>query len=203
MMSTFLYMGSIGGKEKFLNTLGEARSAVRAVAVFADVEDFHSYEVGFVEHADSDEVVLLCLTANGEPDGRRAIRMEDVIRVDFDTAYTKKLELLYEYRSTIFDKDFRPAPKGQMGLRAQLDHARESHTLIHIVDTNDFGPSGFVNSIGEDFVEIERIGAAGEPDGIASILIESICKVHFARRQEQLLEFLYRYNFELKRLFRS
>jgi hypothetical protein len=196
-------MAGIGGKEKFLNTLHDARVKTRAVAVYADADDFQSYEVGFVEHSDSEEVILMCLTPKGEPDGRRAIRMEDVMRVDFDTVYTKKLELLYEYRATIFDKDFRPAPKGAAGLRAQLEHARESRTLVHLVDTSDFGPSGFVEAVGEDFVEINRIGANGEPDGMATILMASISKVHFARRQEQLLEFLYRYNFELKRLLGS
>lgn len=186
-----------------MGTLNDAQVKSRAVAVYADADDFQSYEVGFVEHADSDEVVLMCLTPKGEPDGRRAIHMEDVMRVDLDTLYTKKLELLYEYRQTIFDKDFRPAPKGATGLRAQLEHARENRILIHMVDTNDFGPSGFVHVVGEDYVEIERIGPNGEPDGMAMILLTGISKVHFGRRQEQLLEFLYRYNFELKKLLSS
>ncbi|HWD41527.1 MAG TPA: hypothetical protein VG944_21965 [Fimbriimonas sp.] len=196
-------MANIDGKAKFLETLNTASQGRRAVAVYADADDFQSYEVGFVEHADQEEVVLLCLTPRGEPDGRRAIRTDDVARVDVDTTYTKKLELLYEYRETIFDKDFRPAPAGTADLRAQLEHAKETHTLVHLVDSNDYGPSGFVQAVGDDFVEILRIGSNGEPDGVASILSASICKVHFARRQEQLLEFLYRYNFELKRLLNS
>lgn len=193
-------MGGIDGKSKFLQTLGRALENSRAVAVYADAEDFQSYEVGFVEHFDADEIVLLCLTPKGEPDGRRAIRADDVQRVDIDTTYTRKLELLYQYRDAIFDKDFRPAPKGGATLKAQLEHAMETHTLVHLADANDYGPSGFVKCVGEDYVEILRIGANGEPDGTATILSSGISKVHFARRQEQLLEFLYRYNFELKRL---
>ncbi len=196
-------MAGIDGKTKFLQTLSEALGKSRAVAVYADADDFQSYEVGFVEHVDSEEIVLLCLTPKGEPDGRRAIRTDDVSRVDLDTAYTRKLELLYQYRDSIFDKDFRPAPAGAASLRSQLEHAKQNHTLVHLVDSNDYGPSGFVHSVGDDFVEIERIGPNGEPDGIATILSAGICKVHFGRRQEQLLEFLYRYNFELKRLLGS
>jgi hypothetical protein len=196
-------MAGIDGKTKFLQTLNDAQEKSRAVAVYADADDFQSYEVGFVEHADSEEIVLLCLTPKGEPDGRRAIRTDDVSRLDLDTTYTRKLELLYEYRETIFDKDFRAAPKSGASLRAQLEHAKETHTLVHLVDGNDYGPSGFVQAVGEDFVEILRIGTNGEPDGVATILSAGICKVHFARRQEQLLEFLYRYNFELKRLLGS
>jgi hypothetical protein len=193
-------MASIDGKQRFLNTLNSAVGKTTAVAVYADADDFQSYEVGFVEFADSEEVVLLCLTPKGEPDGRRAIRMEEVLRVDVDTVYTKKLELLYEYRETMFDKEFRVTPKEPGGLRTQLESAMESHTLVHLVDTNDFGPTGFVQAVGSDFVEIQRIGPNGEPDGIASVLYFGVSKVHFGRRQEQILEFLYRYNFELKRL---
>ena len=134
-----LYMASIDGKAKFLETLTQALGSKRAVALYADADDFQSYEVGFVEHADGEEVVLLCLTPRGEPDGRRAIRTDDVSRIDLDTSYTRKLELLYEYRTTIFDKDFRPAPNGKAGLRAQLEHAKEHHTLVHLVDSNDYG----------------------------------------------------------------
>ena len=196
-------MAGIDGKSKFLQTLAQALENTRAVSVFADADDFQSYEVGFVEHFDVEEIVLLCLTPKGEPDGRRAIRTDDVQRVDVDTTYTRKLELLYQYRDSIFDKDFRAAPKGGVSLKAQLEHAKETHTLVHLVDANDYGPSGFVQTVGEDYVEILRIGTNGEPDGTATILSSGICKVHFARRQEQLLEFLYRYNFELKRLLGS
>src|SRR5580658_2372111 len=116
-------MAGIEGRNKFLQTLTESQEKTRAVAVYADADDFQSYEVGFVEHVDSEEIVLLCLTPKGEPDGRRAIRTDDVSRVDVDTAYTRKLELLYQYRESIFDKDFRPGPTAGATLRSQLEHA--------------------------------------------------------------------------------
>jgi hypothetical protein len=193
-------MSNVGGQERFRKVLGEAQDQSRAVAIYSDMDDFQSYGVGFVEHTDSNEVVLQCLTPRGEPDGRTAIRMEQIVRIDVDTVYTKKLELLYEYRTSIFERDFLPVPKGANGLRPQLEHAKDHHILVHLVDSNDFGPSGFVRSVGEDFVEIERIGANGEPDGIAAILVAAVAKIHFGRRQEQMLEFLYRYNFDLRNL---
>jgi hypothetical protein len=193
-------MSSIDGKAKFLATLTRALEEGRAVAVYAEADNFQSYEVGFVEHVTDDELVLLCLTPKGEPDGRRVLRADDVARIDRDTTYTRKLELLFEYRESIFDNDFRSAPIGAADLRGQLEHARLNNTLVHLVDSSDYGPSGFVQVVGDDYVEIERIGNNGEPDGVATILLSGISKVHFARRQEQLLEFLHRYNCKLKRL---
>lgn len=197
-------MAGIDGKARFITALQEAQEQGKAVAIYADADDYQSYEVGFVEYADSSEVVLQCLTPKGEPDGRRALRTDDIVRIDSENAYVKKLELLYQYRESVFDKDFRALPaNARTDLRAQLEHARESGTVVHLVDGNDYGPSGMIREIGDDFVVVERIGANGEPDGLATMLVSSISKVHMGRRQDQVLEFLHRYNHGLRKLLES
>ena len=193
-------MAGTHGKAQFLRVLSDALDKGSAVAVYADADDYQSYEVGFVEYADQHEVVLQCLTPKGEPDGRRAFRTDDVTRVDTENAYVRKLELLFQYRDSVFDRDFRPSPPGKLDLLSQLEHARSTHSIVHLVDDNDFGPSGFVVELGADYVVLERIGGNGEPDGRSMLLLDSIDKVHIGRRQDQVLEFLYRYNYELKRL---
>jgi hypothetical protein len=197
-------MAGIDGKARFLETLQIAMERRQPVAIYADEDDFQSYEVGYVEYVDSQEVMLQCLTPKGEPDGRRAIHTDDISRIDTDNAYTRRLDLLFQYKESIFDKEFRPLPKGvRPDLRTQLENARESSTIVHVVDSNDYGPTGFVERVGEDFVELKRVGSNGEPDGMATVLTSSIHKVHFGRRQEQVLEFLYRYNHDLKKLLDS
>lgn len=187
-------------KARFISVLERAHEKGHAVAVYADENDFQSYEVGFVEYVDAHELMLMCLTPKGEPDGKRGIRTEDIARIDAENAYTKKLELLYQYRDSVFDPDFRPSASGGSDLRNQLLKAREDGVLVHLVDSNDFGPTGFVREVGEDFVDLERIGNHGEPDGQCTVLMHSISKVHIGRRQEQVLEFLNRYNHGLRKL---
>lgn len=196
-------MAGTHGKAKFLATLQEAIENNRAVAVYADADDYQTYEVGFVEHADASEVVLRCLTPKGEPDGRRAFRTDDIVRVDLDNAYIRKLELLYQYRDTVFDADFRSLPTAKGDLRSQLEFARDEGVVVHLVDGNDYGPSGLVKAVGEDYVDIERLGPSGEPDGVATMLVSSISKIHMGRRQDQVLEFLHRYNHGLRKLLES
>jgi len=193
-------MAGSSGKSRFIQTLTQALEKGNAVSVYAEAEDYQSYEVGFVEHVDNYELTLLCLTSKGEPDGRRVLHMDDVMRVDVDNAYIRKLELLYQYRDTIFEREFRSGPKGSADLKAQLLHASETNSVVHLVDGNDYGPSGFVREIGEDYIEIERLGPQGEPDGHATLLLSNIAKVHIGRRSEQMLEFFHRYNFGLRKL---
>lgn len=189
---------------RFLSTIRDAQDRELAVAIYTEGDDYQSFEVGFVEHADASETVLLCVTPKGEPDGRRVLRTQEIVRVDSDNAYVRKLTLLYQYRDMVFDKDFRPVPiKTGSDLISQLRHAFESNTIVNLVDTNDYGPSGFIRNLGEDYVELERISPNGEPDGLSTMLISSITKVHLGRRQDQVLAFLYRYNYELKRLLQD
>ncbi|CAN5450457.1 hypothetical protein BH11ARM1_BH11ARM1_04270 [soil metagenome] len=196
-------MDGTHGKSYFVETLSVAVESGRAVAVYADIHDFQSYEVGFVEWVDANETTLLCLTSRGESDGRRILRTDEITRVDVETAYTRRLELLHQYRGSVFEEGFRNGPSGKMDLRAQLEHAKINHTIVTLVDEGDFGPVGFVRHVGEDYVELERVTADGEPDGRTTIMLDSVVKANFGRRQDQVLEFLHRYNYQLKRILES
>lgn len=187
------------GKTGFLQALEQAHTEGRAVAVYAEGEGFERYEVGFVEQATLREISLRCLTTRGEPDGRRAIRTDDVVRIDMDTAYLRKLETLYQYRDSVFTNDFPPSPV-DAGLSGQLREAQEARIVVHVVDENDYGPTGFVRHVGDESVEIERIGPHGESDGRATMLLKAVAKVHVGRRQEQAVGFLHHYHSDLRRL---
>lgn len=187
------------GKTGFLQTLEKARQDGRAVAVYAEGEGFERYEVGYVEEAGPYEVGLRCLTNRGEPDGRRAIRTAEVARVDVDTLYLRKLETLHAHRERAYAGDFPPAPQ-EPGLRGQLSEALRARVVVHVSDDRDCGPTGFVRHVGEESVEIERVGPHGEPDGRATLLLTSVAKVHIGRRQEQAVGFLHHYHSDLRRL---
>ncbi len=187
------------GKTGFLHTLRKARQEGRVVAVYAEGEGFERYEVGFVEDADMGEVSLRCLTNRGEPDGRRSVRTGEVSRVDVDTLYLRKMETLFEYRENAYSSDFPPAST-EPGLAGQLEQAQQARVVVHVVDANDYGPTGFVRSVGAESVEIERVGPHGEPDGHATLLLRSVAKVHVGRRQEQAVGFLHGYHSGLRRL---
>lgn len=192
-------MADTHGRAQLLTDLKVAEENGEAVAIYSRTDDREKYEVGFIEACDQHQIVLKCLTARGEPDGRRLISMDDVVRIETDSAYLRRVQLLYQFRDTIFDRDFREAAPGS-SLREQLEHARDRNTIVHLADLCDSGPRGFVKEVGPDYVVIMQIGRTGEPDGRTTIMLENVHKVHIGRRQDQIFEFLYRYNFELKRL---
>lgn len=193
----------MGAKTCILQLLSDAQQSGRAVAVYSDAEETSGYEVGFVGHVDDDNLTLNALTNRGEPDGMRYYSLEEIVRVDAETAYIARLELLYEYRDSIFDREFASGSRVSQDLRAQLLHAKETGIIVHLVDGSDVGPTGLVRTIGDDHVEIDRLSANGECDGRTVMLFQDIAKAHFGRKTEQVLGFLYRYHVGLKRLLES
>lgn len=192
-------MADTSGRSKFLSALSRAQEEGHAVAIYAASDHDESYEVGFIHDVDSHDVTLNCLTSKGEPDGRRVYRLDDITRIDSGDAYVAKIELLYQYRDSVFEREFRPAAPSA-SLKSQLTFAMEHRTVVYLTDGDDTGVAGFVAEVGEDFAQIQKINAKGEPDGESMMLFDAVQKVYVGRRNEQVLEFLYRYHYELKNL---
>jgi hypothetical protein len=194
-------MNGRNAAQRFEEILRHARESESAIAVYANDSDLNDYEVGFVEDVGTRSLVLLALTPKGEPDGRQVILVEDIHRIDAETAYTKKLSLLYSYRTSVFETDFHKLPKDTgRDVPSLLEVAREQNICVNLVDQYGYGPSGFIRQVGTDHVELERLNSKGHPDGIAVIMLDAIDRVHLGRREEQVLAFLHRYNVGLKRL---
>ena len=186
-------------ESRFLEILRQAKGGHRPIAVYVDTDSEGQYEVALVEDVDDENVSLLCLTREGLPNGRRYLELSSIDRVDTDNAYLRKIELLHQYSDAVLDKTFRPGPPDP-SLASHLRHAMETNTLIEIADKDDYVLNRFVRFVGEDFVQIERVTKQGMPDGESVLRLESIETVHIGQRSDQILEFLYRYNVDLKRL---
>ncbi len=183
-----------------LRELMVAHEEGRAVAVHNNRSDPSQYEVAFVQDVHELQVTLQCLTPRGESDGVTVMRMDDIFRVDIDTAYCRKIELLSQYTESVFEKSTQ-VPNGEMN--EVLKAAKSANQIVHLLDYSEFGPTGFVEDVGRDFVTIRRISQNGEPDGMATIGLDCIASVHVGRRSEQIIDFLYRYNVDLRKLLES
>ena len=187
-------------RQRLLQELSLACDEGRAVAVHSNRNDPGTYEVAFVQDVRDIQVTLKCLTPRGEPDGISVVRLDDIFRVDVDTAYCRKIELLNQYQDTVFERASE-VPVGD--IYDILMAAKASGQVVHVLDYTDYGPAGFVQEVGQDFVTIKRISQNGEPDGLATIGLDCIASVHVGRRAEQIIAFLYRYNTDLRKLFES
>ena len=63
-------------------------------------EDVENEQVfGFIVCCDEEELILACVTNQGENDGFLWIKTESIFRVDYESSYEKKLETLYRLKA--------------------------------------------------------------------------------------------------------
>jgi hypothetical protein len=194
-------MGAV--RAKFREILREAQETNKVVSVYHEDGGSNKFEVGFIEHVGSYDCTMMCLTPRGEPDGLLHLRLDDVTAIELDDPYTRKIGLLYEYRGSVFVGD-QPVNERRSGsMDNVLQRALESDTVVTIQDQlgNDF--VGFVSELDEDFVELRLLNSYGAPDGRAVIERRRISRIESGRREEQTRGFLYKYNYDLRRLLES
>lgn len=191
-------------RDKFYDVLRKQQEEGKLVCVFHGNDGHDKFDVGFVESLSKNTLTLLAVSPRGDYDGRILLHLDDLNRIETDDRYSKKIGLIHEYRSSVFKNEDRvDAHAGSDGPAEHLRRAMESNTVVTIEDHSGHAVTGFVAELGEDYAAIEMLSPNGEPDGQAIVNLDDLNRIHIGCRDQQIRSFLYRYNFELKRLLES
>lgn len=189
---------------KFYEVLREIQAREKLVCVFHGDDEHDKFDVGFVESLTPTTVTLLSVSPRGEYDGRVVMHIDDLNRVETDDRYSRKIALLHEYRGSVFKSDDHVNPGARdYAFAEQLQSAKESGSVICIEDMKGNAVTGYVREIGDDYVELEALTQLGEPDGTALLSLDEVARVQIGARDQQVRNFLYQYNFGLRKLLES
>ncbi len=186
---------------KFYEVLKQQQEKEKLVCVYHGDDGHDKFDVGFVESLTPDSLTLLSVSPRGEFDGRVVMHLDDLNRVETDDRYSRKIELLHQYKGSIFKTDDHVNPDAKTeDLHAQLQRAAEEQAVACVDDVKGNAVTGFIKEVGEDYVIVEGLTQLGEPDGQSIINLEDVTRVQIAARDQQVRGFLYRYNYELRKL---
>ncbi len=188
-------------RSKFVSILQEALELKKVVSLYHQSHEADRFEVGFVDSVSRTDVMLQCLTPRGEEDGQMSVRIEDITALEIDDPYSNKIQQLHSYRGSIFnEKDGLRTSASNPSLDEQLQLAMEEHKIVTIEDVSGTRFTGFVSELTDGYIEMQLVNQFGSPDGRAFVARHMVGKVDIARRDEQTRAFLFKVNFELKRL---
>jgi len=188
-------------RTKFYEVLKQQQEKEKLVCVYHGDDGHDKFDVGFIESLTQTTLTLLSVSPRGEYDGRVVMHLDDLNRIEMDDRYSRKIELLHQYRGSVFKTDDHVNPKARADdLHAQLVRAVEEHEVACVEDVKANAVTGFVAEVGDDFVVIEALTQLGEPDGQAVINLDEVVRVQLGARDQQIRGFLYRYNYELRKL---
>ena len=188
-------------RAKYYEVLRLQQEKEKLVCVYHGDDGHDKFDVGFVESLTPTTLTLLSVSPRGEFDGRVVMHLDDLNRIETDDRYSRKIELLHEYRGSVFKTDDHVNPQARADdLHAQLARAAEEGAVASVEDVKGNSVTGFIREVGDDYVVVEALTQLGEPDGQSIINLEDLSRVQIAARDQQVRGFLYRYNHELRKL---
>jgi hypothetical protein len=188
-------------RAKFYEVLKHQQEKEKLVCVYHGDDGHDKFDVGFIESLTSTTLTLLSVSPRGEFDGRVVMHLDDLNRIEMDDRYSRKIQLLHQYRGSIFKSEDHVNPQARADdLHAQLVRAVEAHEVACVEDIKGNSVTGFIAEAGEDFVVVESLTQMGEPDGQSVINLDEVTRVQVGARDQQIRGFLYRYNYELRKL---
>jgi len=188
-------------RSKFYEVLKQQQEKEKLVCVYHGDDGHDKFDVGFVESLTPTMLTLLAVSPRGEYDGRVVMHLDDLNRIEMDDRYSRKIELLHQYRGSVFKTEDHVNPNARTDdAHAQLQRAMEEQQVACVEDIKGNSVTGFIAEVGDDYVMIEALTQLGEPDGQSVINLEEVGRVQIAARDQQIRGFLYRYNFELRKL---
>ncbi len=188
-------------RAKFYEVLRQQQEKEKLVCVYHGDDGHDKFDVGFVESLTPTTLTLLSVSPRGEFDGRVIMHLDDLNRIEMDDRYSRKIELLHQYRGSIFKTEDHVNPEARADdVHAQLVRAVNEHLVVCVEDIKGNSVTGFIMEVGDDFVLIEALTQLGEPDGQSLINLDELSRVQLGARDQQVRGFLYRYNYELKKL---
>lgn len=177
----------------FQDLLAEAQDAGRLVAIYTNSPDpYQSCAVGYVDVLNGQEVRLRSVSRHGEDSGYDVVLTDDILRVEVDGAYERKVEFLRAHlREWPLPKELPPVPYNESILLTTLRQARENRLVVSL-DTEDEEQviTGFVHSVDAESVRILMVDTFGNDDGETAVRIAAIREMSCNSLADQALRFL-------------
>ena len=167
------------------------------VSAYVNANDWGQYSVGYVDIITNEHVRFQALSKYGEKAGYEIRLLSDIVKVEYDGKYEKKIKKLEKNQGTIF-KDILPTELSSDNLFEDALNQSLEDSIVIVIWGNDPDDSlvGIVEKIELDLVSIRLINEFGEDDGLSTIRIDEITSLDFNTQSEQVRRFLHNHKAE-------
>ena len=145
--------------------------------------------VGYVKETDDEFVCMQFLSSSGKFDGWHCIRIEEIHKIDFGSAYLFNVEKVYRYYNET-PTELKISAKNV--LQSFIDLAVKHKWLCTLeigfetIDTI----SGYIRSRDWNSIEVQLINENGEEDGFTAFDLEEVVYVGAGSEYEEYLKVL-------------
>lgn len=163
----------------FTTIIEKALKEGKIISIYDEQNNSNVFSAGIVKGFTKEEIIIKKLNKEGKFDGTMIMKINNIVRIQYDGVYEKKLQILstlkIENEIKEIEFDFNKHPILEI-----LKTAKKYNKIVNIVIDEDANEIiGYVNSIEGDFLEINTITIDGFSDGITIFKISNIQRIDF------------------------
>lgn len=150
--------------------------------------------LGYVLSVNPEVLLLRSITRQGLLTAVRSLRMDDVVRVDFDDRYIRLVEFKENNPEIAVGQPTTPdgLANEYLTIPVMLRLAREAHQLVFVETTGEYDFYGYVAGLSDDEVLLNVYTQYGEADGQTVFGLDYVRSVVWSDEITRTIELLLR-----------
>ncbi len=180
--------------ERLIEVLEESKALGRLIGFSPWKDEKDCFLAGYVRSVSATQVVIAKVDSTGQADGEEDYKLSEIGRFHFDNDYLRTLQAFHENLSeAITDPVLMPfhMPENAWHYLDFLKTFFGAGRIVTLVDEDHDRIMGFVNEVGEDYVEIAMVDEDnGMPDGYEIWEGDDIHSISCGSRREMELEYV-------------
>ncbi|POZ52864.1 hypothetical protein [Methylovulum psychrotolerans] len=165
------------------------------VSAYVNANDWGQYSVGYVDSITNGHVRLRTLSKYGENAGFEIRLLSDIVKIEYDGKYEKKIELLNKKQGKVFNEiDPNKISSGNLFEDALKQSLEDSVVIVIWGNDPDDSLVGIVEKLDSELISVRLVNEFGEDDGLSTIKIDEINSIDFNTQSEQVRSFLYKHS---------
>ncbi len=190
-MSTF--------EQKIWQVLSECQESVELIALYTSPDEQDKFIVGQVAALSQRSFRLTEYSRYGRAEGSSVGLVEDILKIERSSEYLNCLQLLVENVETAMQ--LQDLPTKAMGAQFFdiLQFSKDTKQVVTLHSRDGTTESGFVNDLGEVWVDLEILRRDGSHDGFMLMNLEEVRQIDVAQQHELRIGFLHKMRYGLIR----
>lgn len=172
--------------------LQNARKKNTLIGIRTDREDWDESLIGFVTDLDDRSVTINELDKDGTLIGNTNILLIDIISLDFDDRYQRRLKLIHDSRSLLDANSQVTIWRTGEHLSDQLNLLIKNGNIATLYFQEDNYVLGIVKAFDLNYILIHNVGVEGDDDGESCHLIDNLIGIKYSGIDEQKVSILYK-----------
>jgi hypothetical protein len=161
------------------------------IGIRTNAQDWGESIIGFIVKLEDSFFTINEIDEYGAYIGNTTIEIENIINIDINDRYQKRLKLIHDHVSTFNVNNRITVWKESSTLIHYFKDLMESVTIVTFYFNEDDYVTGVILKYDENQIMINNIGSEGDEDGISCHYINHLMGLRYNSLEEQKIKLLY------------